>query len=152
MKYLITFYIALGLVLSSIITIEYNCSGNEMFPRFWGSPFVFTKESLASSMEFYYGLLPLFFNTLIWSLVLLILNFLYQKAVFNIKHFKSIKILQNVILLIFILFSTLNIMFSFETAGRNFGKGFNYWTLDMEKDAKIWEMECEGEIKIIKLL
>ena len=150
MKYLITFYIALGLVLSSIITIEYKCKGDELFPKYYGSPFVFAESSLASSMEFYYGILPLLLNTLIWSLVLLIINFIYQKAVFSFKHFKSIKNIQNVILLILILFSTLSIIFSFETAGRGFKLGLNYWTLDMEKDAKIWKMECKGELKIFK--
>ncbi len=150
MKYLIAFYIGLGLVLSSLITIEYNCIGDEQFPKFWGSPFVFSKSSLASSMELYYGFVPLFINTLIWSLVLLTLKFIYQKVIFKINHYKTIKILNKVGLVLLILFSTLTIKVSFETAGRYFEKGFNYWTINMDEDAKIWKMECEGEIKIFK--
>ena len=56
MKYLIIPYIALGLVLSLAIGIEYNCEGHEMFPIYYGCPFVFMKKSLGSSMEYYYSI------------------------------------------------------------------------------------------------
>lgn len=41
MKFIILPYIALGFVLSLVIGIEYKCVGTEMFPDFYGSPFVF---------------------------------------------------------------------------------------------------------------
>ena len=148
MKYLITFYIAFGLVLSSLITIEYKCKGNEMFPKYYGSPFVFTESSLASSLEFYYGILPLLLNTLIWSLILLAFKALFDNIIFSVKHFKIIKALYKVVFVTLIFFSTMSIIFSFETAGRGFKKGLNYWTLDMEKDAENRKMECKGELKI----
>lgn len=151
MKYLFIVYIALGLVLSCVISIEYNCSGDEMFPKFYGSPFIFVETSIASSMEYYYGVLGIILNTLVWSLLLLIINRLILKHTDKIKDFKIVKWFRFLIISFLLLFSTLNILISYELAGSGFDKNLNYWNLNMEEDAKKWKMNCEGEFKIFGL-
>lgn len=136
MKYLLIIYIALGLVLSCIISIEYNCSGNEMFPKFYGSPFIFVETSIASSMEYYYGILGIILNTLVWSLFLLIINSLTIKLICKIKDIKIIKWLRILVTGFLLLFSTLNILISYELAGKGFDENLNYWNLNMEEDAE----------------
>tara|TARA_R110001606_G_scaffold343604_1_gene492190 strand:+ start:212 stop:667 length:456 start_codon:yes stop_codon:yes gene_type:complete len=148
MKYLLIIYIALGLVLSCIISIEYNCLGDEMFPKFYGSPFVFVKTSIASSLEYYYGILGIILNTLIWSLVLLVINLFIRKLTKKVKDLKIIKWFRILIIGFLLLFSTLNILMSYELSRRGFDENLNYWHLNMEEDAKIWKMNCEGKIRL----
>ena len=51
MKFVLIPYIALGFILSLVLGIEYNCDGQEMFPTYYSSPFIFKQTSLGSSME-----------------------------------------------------------------------------------------------------
>ena len=44
-----------------------------------------------------------------------------------------------------ILFTTMNIAMDSVMMGRGFKKGLNYWYMDLDKEAKDWGMECEGE-------
>ncbi|WP_298473426.1 hypothetical protein [uncultured Maribacter sp.] len=44
MNYFILSYMALGFVFSLVIGIEYNCVGEEKFPEFYGSLFIFKKN------------------------------------------------------------------------------------------------------------
>ena len=85
MKFIIIPYIALGLVLSVAIGIEYNFIGEEMMPTYWGSPFVYKQESLGSSLERYYSISGLVLNILVWSIVL----FFIDKGIRRIKLIKK---------------------------------------------------------------
>ena len=60
-KFLIIPYVALGLVFSLVFGIEYDCVGKEMFPTYYGNPFVFKQKSLGSSMEYYFSIKPQIF-------------------------------------------------------------------------------------------
>jgi len=146
MKFIVIPYIALGLVLSLAIGIEYNCFGPEMFPDYYGSPFVFKQKSLASSMEYYYSVLGLISNVIIWSLFIFGIKFGLKKLFINTKPNKTVKTLYKVIIGLLILFTTLNIIIDYSMAGIGFKEGLNYWYLDLDKEANTWGMECEGKI------
>ncbi len=146
MKYIIIPYIALGLVLSLVIGIEYNCNGQEMFPTYYGSPFVFKQKSLGSSMEYFYSISGLILNILTWSVVL----YFIDKGIERINKTKIFEIGYKVIVVLLIVFSTLNVAVDSVMIGRGFNKNLNYWYWDMDKEAESWGVTCEGELITFK--
>ena len=141
---------ALGLVLSSIVIIEYNCDGPEMFPTFYGSPFVFKRKSLASSMEFYFSISGLTLNVLAWSCLLFLIDLAMVKLIQRIPKKKLSSVAYKVGIGFMLLFSTLNIVAEFTVMrGRGFREQANYWYWNMDKEAKDWGMTCKGELKIL---
>jgi hypothetical protein len=145
MKFVIIPYIALGFVLSLAIGIEYNCKGQEMFPTYYGSPFVFKQKSLGSSMEYFYSISGLILNVLTWSVVLYFLDKGIQR--FNKK--KPIRVWYKFILGLLIVFTTLNVAVDSKMLGRGFNENLNYWYWNLANEAKIWEVKCEGELIIL---
>jgi len=151
MKYLIIPFIALGVVLSLVFGVEYNCQGEEMFPIYYGSPFVFKEKSLGSSMEYFYSISGLLLNVAVWSILIELLRLAILKLL-NLKSKNRIltKIYKGIVVAL-VVFSTLNIGMSYIGIGRGFKKGLNYWYMDLDKEAKDWGMECEGEWKFWNL-
>ena len=145
MKYLIIPYIGLGLVLSIAIGIEYHCTGPEMFPAYYGSPFIFKQECLASSMEYYYSLSGLVLNIAVWSILLSFTRSAIRALVEKTGNKKTIRMIYRGVVGALILFATMNIAMDSVMMGRGFKKGLNYWYMDLDKEAKDWGMECEGE-------
>jgi hypothetical protein len=147
MKYLTIPFIALGIVLSLVFGVEYNCQGEEMFPIYYGSPFVFKEKSLGSSMEYFYSISGLLLNVAVWSVIIALLRL----AVLKILDLKSKSIILSKIykgiVVTLVIFSTLNLGISYIGIGQGFKKGLNYWYMDLDKEAKDWGMECEGEWK-----
>ena len=150
MRFVIIPYIALGLVLSLAIGIEYNCDGQEMFPTFYGSPFVFKQKSLGSSMEYFYSISGLIINVLVWGLVLFVVDIAIQRLVELTSKKKLAKILYKIIIGFLIAFTTLNIAADSVMVGHGFKKGLNYWYWDLNREAKDWEVTCKGELTILK--
>ncbi len=145
MKYALLPFIALGLVLSLTLGIEYHCEGEEMFPTYYGSPFVFKQKSLGSSMEYFYSVSGLILNVLLWSLMLLLINrpiqtFVHQTS----KHW--IKLSYKICLTILLVFSSLTLGFQSMMLGRGFEKNRNYWYFNLEEEAKAWGMKCQPEL------
>ncbi len=147
MKFVIISYVALGLVLSGAIGIEYNCAGIEIFPTYYGSPFVFKQNSLGSSMEHFYSISGLFLNTLTWSLVL----YFIHNRIKRIKRTKSFIIGFKVIIGLLIAFSTLQIAMDSIMIGRGFDQNLNYWYWDIDQAAEDWGVTCEGELVTVKI-
>jgi hypothetical protein len=147
MKYLTIPFIALGIVLSLVFGVEYNCQGEEMFPIYYGSPFVFKEKSLGSSMEYFYSISGLLLNVAVWSVIIALLRL----AVLKILDLKSKSIILSKIykgiVVTLVIFSALNIGISYIGIGQGFKKGLNYWYMDLDKEAKDWGMECEGDWK-----
>jgi hypothetical protein len=147
MKYLTIPFIALGIVLSLVFGVEYNCQGEEMFPIYYGSPFVFKEKSLGSSMEYFYSISGLLLNVAVWSVIIALLRL----AVLKILDLKSKSIILSKIykgiVVTLVLFSTLNLGISYIGIGQGFQKGLNYWYMDLDKEANDWGMKCEGEWK-----
>ncbi len=151
MKYFIIPYIALGMVLSLAIGIEYNCEGTEMFPIYYGSPFVFKQESLASSLEYFYSISGIAINVFIWSLPLFFIDKGIKKMILERSNYKLIHISYKIIIATLIIFTTLNIFIDSVMIGSGFGENFNYWYWNMDKEAKTWGMTCEGKIILLRI-
>jgi hypothetical protein len=121
MKFVIIPYIALGLVLSLALGIEYNCEGQEMFPTYFGSPFVFKQNSIGSSMEYFYSISGLTLNILTWSIFL----YLVEKAINRINKIIAFKIGYRVVIGLLIVFSTLNVIMDSVMIRRGFNRNLN---------------------------
>lgn len=143
MKYAIIPFIALGLVLSLAIGIEYKCEGQEMFPTYYGSPFVFKQKSLGSSMEYFYSVSGLILNVMVWGIPLFFIDKAVQRAFQKINRPKLINISYKTIIALLIAFTTINIATASVMTGRGFKQGRNYWHWDVDKEAKAWGMSCE---------
>ncbi len=145
MKYILIPFIALGLGLSLIVGVEYNCIGQEMFPKYYGSPFIFKQKSLASSMEYYYSIFGVISNMLIWSMMLIILRLGVLKLIKFYNDSKIVKTLYKIIVGFLIVFSSLNISMNYVMLARGFDKNLNYWYMDLDKKADSYGMDCEGK-------
>ncbi len=150
MKYLTIPFIAIGIVLSLVFGIEYNCQGEEMFPEYYGSPFVFKQKSLGSSMEYFYSISGLILNIAVWSVFITLIRLVILKLIKRTGENKIAKIIYKGIVVFLIGFTTLNIAIDSIMIGRGFKKGFNYWYMDLDKEAKDWGMECEGKWILFK--
>jgi len=143
--YLTIPFIALGIVLSQIVGVEYQCHGEEMFPMYYGSPFVFKEQSLGSSMEYFYSVSGLLLNVVIWSVILALLRLAILKIFGQKLQNNILSSIYKGIILILLVFSFLNIGMSYIGMGYGFEKGLNYWYMDLDNEAKEWGMKCEGE-------
>ena len=146
-KYLIIPFIALGTVLSLVFGVEYNCQGEEMFPIYYGSPFVFKEKSLGSSMEYFYSISGLLINVAIWSIIIALIRLVIIKILERKLKSRILTKIYKGTVVVLVVFSTLNIWFSYIGLGQGFKKGLNYWYMDLDKEAKDWGMKCEGEWK-----
>jgi hypothetical protein len=148
MKYILIPYIALGFVLSSAIGITYYCEGPDVFPEYYGSPFVFKQKSLGSSMTYYYSVSGLLLNVGVWSIVIILLRKVLLRTIERTKNkILSTKLYKGLIIFM-IGFTTVNVLFDFLMLGSGFEEGRNYWYMNMDKEAKDWGMDCEGEWSI----
>ena len=148
MKYIIIPYIALGLVLSLSIGIHYTFEGQEIFPDYYGSPFIFKQKSLGSSMEYFYSVTGLFFNVIIWTIPVT-LFYVRIKKIKRQKLKKNILIISSVILC---LFTTLNLIIDNVMLGSGFNPNLNYWywNVDKDKEAKDYKVKSKSKIVFFK--
>lgn len=145
MKYIIILYIALGCVLSLIVGIEYSCNGQEMFPEYYASPFVFKQKSLGSSLTYYYSVSGLLLNIALWSMFVLLFHMLIQKQIERKENNTSLKKIYRGVVITLIVFTTLHVAIDYIMLGSGFEEGSNYWYMDLDKEAKIWGVDCEGK-------
>jgi hypothetical protein len=145
MKYVITLYIALGFVLSSALGIEYSCDGQDMFPEYTGSPFIFRQKSLGSSMTHYYSVWGLIGNIAIWTGVLLLIRLAILQLIERTRNNKMFNGIYKVIVGVLIVFTTLNVAINYIILGSGFGENSNYWYFDLDNNAKDWGVECKGK-------
>lgn len=148
MKYILIPFIALGFTLSLIFRIEYNCEGQELFPIYYGAPFVFQQTSLGSSMEYYYSISGLFLNVIVWSSVIVFIRFGILKLIEATSNNKIIKITYKIMVGFLLFCSIVIIAASYITNGGGFNENLNYWYWNLDKEASDWGMKCEGEWKI----
>lgn len=148
MKYIIIAYIAFGLVLSLIISVSYSCEGSEMFPEYYGSPFVFKRQSLGSSMTYYFSVSGILLNVAVWGIFVLLFHKFITYLIEKARKNKIPRFIYKVFIVVLITFSTFNIMMDYLMHGRGFEKGRNYWYMNMDKEAKAYGMDCKGEWSI----
>ena len=145
MKYIIIPYIALGLVLSMPIGVTYNCHGSEMFPDYFGSPFVFKQKSLGSSLTYFYSVSGLLLNVFVWSIPVIGIRLLILKCLKRAKNKQLGNQIYTGVVVFMLVFSTLNIAMEYIMMGNGFYEGGNYWYIDSDKEAQDWGMECQGK-------
>lgn len=150
MKYIFISFIALGLVLSLALGIEYKCEGQEMFPIYYGSPFVFKQKSLGSSMEYFYSISGLVLDVLVWGFVLFIIDKVIRSLIQKINKPKLINIAYKTIIVFMIVFTTLNIVLDSVIIGHGFKKGPYYWYWNVDKEIKDWGVTCKSEFIIFR--
>ena len=146
MKYIIITYIALGLVLSLSIGIQYTFEGQEVFPTYYGSPFIFKQKSLGSSMEYFYSVTGLFFNVIIWSIPVTLI-YAGIKKIKRQKLKKTIVVISSVILCIF---TTLNLAIDKVMLGSGFKPNLNYWYWNVDKEAKDYKVKSKSKTVFFK--
>lgn len=150
MKYIISIYIALGLVLSILFTIEYDCIGEELFPTYYGSPFVFKQKSLGSSMTYFYSVSGVIVNLIVWSVTLLLMHSIVTNVTKKIDRHKWIQIIYKTFVILCLCFSTIHIFIDSAMIGTGFGYGQNYWIFELDDEAEKWGVECKGEWILLK--
>lgn len=128
------------------VGIEYNCLGGEMFPTYYGSPFVFKQSSLGSSLEYFYNLSGLILNILVWSCFL----FLIDKGIKKLYNTKGLKIAYKAFIGLLVIFSTMNVVIDSIMIGQGFDNNSNFWYWDMDKEAKEWGVNCVGHFVSFK--
>jgi len=149
MKLALLIYIALGLSLSEILGIKYTCTGMEIFPQFYGSPFIYSQTSLATSLEYFYSVSGIFYNAVIWSVGLLLISKIYAKLTLKSNVNKNIKTLVASILF---LISSFSLAFTITFKGPGFGEesNSNAWYWNIEQEAAKWGIICEGELEVFQ--
>lgn len=138
MKYIIIPYIALGLVLSLAVGIEWYGVGQEMFSEYYGSPFIFRQKSLGSSLTYYYSVSGLIANVAVWSVVILAFRAIILKLIQRSGNNKRFRNIYRGMTGILIVWTTLNVVIDYITLGSGFKEGLNYWYMDLDKEAKDW--------------
>ena len=141
-RWILLFIVSLGFSLSMILGFIFNCEGTEQLPSYYASPFVFKRTSLASSMEFFYSLSGIIYNTLVWAIclglidliILRLIKTMKEKQVFERVYF-ILKLGPFLVALFFILLSLLEL-------GKGFDSNSNYWSFNLEQDAKNWGATC----------
>lgn len=149
MKYILIPVIGLGLALSLVLRVEYKCGGPDVFPTYYGSPFVFREKSLGSSMTYYYSASGLLLNVGVWSILLTALRYGFLKLMEATDYKKGFRIAQHLVVGMLLLLSMVSISFAYITFGRHYGKHFNYWHWDVDQKAKASGVKCEGKWKFL---
>ena len=145
LKYIIIPYIALGFVLSSAIGVVYYCDGLEMFPEYYGSPFVFKQKSLGSSMTYFFSVSGIVMNVAVWSMLILLARKLILRLMERMADMKLVNNIYKGVVVVLIVFTTLNVVVDYVTLGSGFKKGRNYWYMDIDEESKRWGMSCKGK-------
>lgn len=120
MKYIIIPIIALGFTLCSLFGVEYTCLGHELFPHYYGSPFIYMRNNLGSSLEYYYSITGLFFDVITWSLLLLGLHFGIDRLIKWTPNQKLARVFYYSFTDVFVFFAALNMYMAATTIGSGF--------------------------------
>jgi hypothetical protein len=147
-KYLFIPFFALGCVLSVVVGVEYSFVSEpvEMMPKYWGSPFVFRKQSLASSLEGFYSVFGLISNVMIWCVLLLWID----KAMRNFFHFVWVKRIYYFILGVSSAWFSLVLIFEFAILRNQFSEDTNYWYFNIDQEAQENAGKYEYQLIIIR--
>lgn len=143
-KYIYTIIFSSALLFCDIPkpTIVYNCTGTEMFPTFFGSPFIYKSSSLASSLEYDFYFVGIVANIILWSLIVFLLRLALLKIVSRLDNKwlkRTYQILKYSLTVLCIAWTTLSIYVYY---------GSFSFQADMDAQSKIWGMTCSGKLYI----
>ena len=131
---LILFCLSLGFTILNFVRFEYSCKTDELWPKFYGFPFVqWTDTTWVNSMSGDFFLKGFLCNVLFWFaffyLVIHLLN--------SIQH-KIFKKIINTIIIFLCLFSLIIIYFEFTVFDWRFNWDHNNFKLDYYQE----ELDC----------
>jgi hypothetical protein len=144
-KYLVLAYIALGISLSSIIKVEYNCVGQGINLEYTGNPFVFKIKYPNDSLAYYYSIVGVALNLVVWVGFIILI---WQIA---LRMFGKNEVLYRTILIGLLMFATINILTNYLMIGKGFTTYRNYWHFDVDEKAKKWDLDCECDVSVLGL-
>jgi hypothetical protein len=136
-------------MLSGIIGLGYPCDGYE-FIHYYGSPFIYKKASLGSSMTYYYSISGLLANSVLWITALYFIRWLALKTLGKLANNFTLKLIGILGLIVLVALSSLVISFSYITTDSRFEPEFNYWYIDLGSEEERWEKDCTPELLIMK--
>lgn len=83
LKYIIIPFLAIGCVLLPLpfpfFWVEYHCDSSELFPNFYGNPFIFKMDFMGSSLEYIYSIVGLLYNYIFWVSIIILLRLAVRK-------------------------------------------------------------------------
>ncbi|HEX2935239.1 MAG TPA: hypothetical protein VHO72_07785 [Bacteroidales bacterium] len=143
-RYIIISLISLGILCSpfSIFTIVYDCKGQDVFPVYFGSPFIFKSTSLATSLAYDYYLTGFIADWIIWSLIVVLISYLFDSLKWTKQRF--VLIFYRFIVGSLIAVSILCVISVF-----SIGDNDMRFKANLNKEAKTWGMDCKGRFRLI---
>lgn len=135
--------IAFGLMLSPMFNLVYHCLGSEVLPVYYGSPFIHTRTNLGSSLEHFYSISGLALNTLIWIVIVTLVDKLLRK----ISKSKTYKLIYQILIGVLTVSAVFVIFWNATLIGQGFSENSNYWYWNVDEEAEKWGAECECEFK-----
>lgn len=148
LKYIIIPFIALGLGLSGFLGIIYTCTGDGGSPNYNASPFIFRKNSLGSSLTYFYSICGVVLNTIFWTGLIVLIRLVILKLIQKSRNSDLVKVVYNTTIGILLVLSAFIVFFSYQLMGNGFEKEFNYWYINVGDDSVD---DCEGEWKSLSI-
>ncbi len=144
LKYFFAFIFSLGVLLTPYYrpVIVYACTGPEMFPTYYGCPFIFKATNLGTSLAWDFFFWPTLINLILWVVFFLLIRLIIHKTMLKNGNkiitysYVSVKF----ILTLFFLFS---IAISLTYEGHSLKTN-----VDFDNEAKAWGMTCEGHLSL----
>lgn len=127
-----------------VLGIEFECTGPEVFPIFYASPFIYKSTSTATSLAYDYYILGLILNCSVWMSLILLSGYGIRKFI-NKMDYKMLRIIHKLILSILVFVSILSVTFTLSTSA---GSSTD-WKAKLDVRAEEWGMNCNGQIKIL---
>lgn len=145
-KYLISAIISLGLLCSpiSLLTITYKCTGQDVFPTYYASPFIYKSTSQATSLAYDFYVVGFFANILIWFILLLVARLLVVNTILK-SDSKIMQFLYKTLKYGLVIFSIVCVIFISTTGGNTIKTSIN-----LNQEAKTWGMNCNGTFYFIE--
>lgn len=144
-KFLISVIISFGLLCSPIPIsgIVYNCSGNEVFPIFYASPFIYKSTSLSTSLAYDFYFVGFIASFLTWYLLLFAVRLMFIKTILKSGN-KIVHYSYNTIKYLVIAYSVFSIVLLMTIGGNTIKSHIN-----IDNEASEWGMKCKGEFYIL---
>jgi hypothetical protein len=139
--------ISFGFSVSMVFSVEYLCEGNVLFPKHYGSPFIFKKTSLDSAFIYYYSLSGMLYNLIFWGVIFLGSALFLRKLRKRILYYGIINVIYKSFVFLFIVISISQIVAFRKSLSQSFDVTTNYWNWEFEEQVSRNELRCFDEWK-----
>ena len=133
--------VTVGLLLAPIglPALRYTCIGDEVFPIYTGSPFIYRSASLATSMAHDYYIVGFVLDIIIWGIIIFFVDQMVMRF-FRRGNRKILPTIYTGFKGLLIVFSLLVLFFELQTAGQAL-----HLQLNLDNEASAWGMQCSPE-------